>query len=75
MKNALAEHKCLKTEFEMMNLGNLHYFLGIEVWHLHVTTKVFNRNLEDLWDDLLQVEVDSNEVELQAIPRRPFNDG
>ena len=24
--------ECLKTKFEMLDLGILHYFLGIEVW-------------------------------------------
>ena len=34
---------CLKTEFEMIDFGILHYFLGIEVWQTFVAIIISQR--------------------------------
>ena len=33
--------ECLKIEFEMTDLGILHYFLGIEVWQISIGLDIF----------------------------------
>ena len=65
----------LTFEFEMKDLGLMHYLVGLEVWQkqanarrdLPDTMKVCSRYLAEIWDARLQVHERTNDYQLDKV--------
>ena len=57
------QRRKLAVEFEIKDLGMMHYVLGMEVW----TREVYSRDLEEVQDDGLQGHDHTYGIEPKAI--------
>ena len=71
-KLILDSKRKLAAEFEMKDLGMMHYFLGLEVWQkpseiMLSQGKYVVEIFEEIWDDGLQIHVYVENNEFEAI--------